>query len=96
MGLTDAAVWQEVCRLLENPARLEREYRQCLLPKPQPYVHEGQESLLGKLRRGIARLILGLFHPDRRQIPSGVWTAIVDAGTNHTHIFRHHFQRGAS
>jgi site-specific DNA recombinase len=53
---TDAAVWQEVCRLLEEPERLEQEYRQRLHPQ-QPNEYEGLEAQMGKLRRGMARLI---------------------------------------
>jgi site-specific DNA recombinase len=57
MDQTDAAVWQEVCRLLENPQRLEQEYRERLQPQEPSKAHEGLEAQLGKLRRGIARLI---------------------------------------
>jgi site-specific DNA recombinase len=57
MDQTDAAVWQEVCRLLEDPERLEQAYRQQLDPPPSPGEHEGLQAQLGKLRRGIARLI---------------------------------------
>ena len=57
MDQTDTVVWQEVCRLLEEPERLEQEYRQRLHPQEKPNEHEGLESQLGKLRRGIARLI---------------------------------------
>jgi site-specific DNA recombinase len=57
MDQTDAAVWQEVCQLLEDPARLEQEYRQRLQPQQKPNEHEGLEAQMGKLRRGIARLI---------------------------------------
>ena len=54
---TDAAVWQEVCQLLEEPKRLEQEYRQRLQPQQRPNEHEGLEAQTGKLRRGIACLI---------------------------------------
>jgi site-specific DNA recombinase len=57
MDQANAAVWQEVCRLLEDPERMEQEYRRRLLPDPQPNEHEGLETQMGKLRRGIARLI---------------------------------------
>ena len=57
MDQADAAVWQEVCRLLENPERLEQEYRQRLHPQQQPKEHEGLEAQMSKFRRGIARLI---------------------------------------
>ncbi|GHO64060.1 hypothetical protein KSC_029520 [Ktedonobacter sp. SOSP1-52] len=49
--------WQEVCRLLENPERLEQEYRQRLQPQQKPNEQEGLEVQIGKLRRGMARLI---------------------------------------
>jgi site-specific DNA recombinase len=54
---TDAAVWQEVCRLLEDPERLEQEYRRRLLPSGKQAESDGLEAQMGKLRRGIARLI---------------------------------------
>jgi site-specific DNA recombinase len=57
MDQADAAVWQEVCRLLENPERLEHEYRQRLQPQQKPNEHEGLETQMSKLRRGMARLI---------------------------------------
>ena len=57
MDQANAAVWQEICRLLEEPERLEQEYRQRLQPHQQPNEHEGLETQMSKLRRGIARLI---------------------------------------
>ena len=57
MDQTDAAVWQEVCRLLEDPERLEQEYRQRLLPSGKEAESDGLEAQISKLRRGIARLI---------------------------------------
>jgi len=57
MDQADTTVWQEVCRLLENPERLEQEYRQRLQPQQQPKEHEGLDAQMSKLRRGIARLI---------------------------------------
>jgi site-specific DNA recombinase len=57
MDQTDAAVWQEVCRLLEDPARLEQEYQQRLQPHQPSNEDEGLQAQMGKLRRGIARLI---------------------------------------
>jgi site-specific DNA recombinase len=57
MDQTDTAVWQEVCRLLEHPERLEQEYRQRLHPHHQPTEQAGLQAQMGKLRRGIARLI---------------------------------------
>ena len=57
MDQTDAAVWQEVCHLLEEPERLEREYRQRLHPQQKPNEQEGLDAQMAKLRRGLARLI---------------------------------------
>jgi site-specific DNA recombinase len=57
MDQADTAVRQEVCRLLENPQRLEHEYRQRLQQKPQTAEHEQMLAQISKLRRGIARLI---------------------------------------
>jgi len=57
MDQTDAAVWREVCQLLEEPERLEQEYRQRLRPQQKPKEQEGLDAQMGKLRRGIARLI---------------------------------------
>ncbi len=57
MDQADAAVWQEVCGLLQVPERLEQEYRQRLSPHQQLNEHEGLDIQMGKLRRGIARLI---------------------------------------
>jgi site-specific DNA recombinase len=54
---TDAAVWREVCQLLEEPERLEQEYRQRLQPQQKPKEQDGLDAQMGKLRRGIARLI---------------------------------------
>ncbi len=54
---TDAAVWQEACRLLEEPERLAQEYRQRLLPPQRQTESEGVRAQVGKLRRGVARLI---------------------------------------
>ena len=57
MDQADAAVWQEVGRLLEAPERLEQEYRQRLSNQQNPQEQERLEMQRGKLRRGIARLI---------------------------------------
>jgi site-specific DNA recombinase len=57
MDLVDQAVWQEVCRLLAEPERLEQEYRRRLLPQQTPDELRNMEVQMGKLRRGIARLI---------------------------------------
>src|SRR5712692_9189742 len=48
---------RRVCRLLEEPERLEQDYRRRLEPQQEPNEHEGLESQMSKLRRGIARLI---------------------------------------
>ncbi len=60
MDQTDAAVWHEVCQLLEDPQRLEQAYRQQLMSsasQDHPEQPAGLDTQLGKLRRGIARLI---------------------------------------
>ncbi len=56
-GSVDEAVWNEVCKLLEDPSRLEQEYRQRLLAKESSTELSGLEASLGRLRQGIARLI---------------------------------------
>jgi site-specific DNA recombinase len=55
--LVDEAVWHEVCKLLEDPSRLEQEYRQRLLAKENSTELTGLETNLGRLRQGIVRLI---------------------------------------
>src|SRR5216684_415079 len=55
--LVDEAVWNEVCRLLEEPERLEQEYRQRMLAKETPSAFHGLEKQLGRLRQGLTRLI---------------------------------------
>ena len=57
MDQTDAAVWHEVCQLLAQPERLEQAYRQRLHPAQQSDVYQSLETQMGKLRRGLARLI---------------------------------------
>ncbi|GAC1450726.1 MAG: hypothetical protein NVSMB70_19500 [Chamaesiphon sp.] len=57
MDQTDAAVWQEVGQLLEAPERLEQEYRRRLHPAETVKEQEGLETQMGKLRRGISRMI---------------------------------------
>jgi site-specific DNA recombinase len=54
--LLDLSVWQEVCGLLEEPGRLEQEYRRRLAP-PEEDESGSVEAQLGKLRQGVARLI---------------------------------------
>ena len=58
--LVEVAVWDEVCRLLEHPQRLEAEYRQRQHAPRRGSQWETPESLRAqssKLRQGIARLI---------------------------------------
>jgi site-specific DNA recombinase len=55
--LIDQAVWNEVCKLLEDPTRLEQEYRQRLLTANRSPELKGLETSRGRLRQGIARLI---------------------------------------
>ena len=54
--LLDGTVWQEVCTLLEDPQRVEQEYRRRLAPLDMEE-RRGVESQVGKLRQGLARLI---------------------------------------
>ena len=54
--LLDVTVWQEVCALLEDPQRVEHEYRRRLAP-PTADERSGVERQLSKLRQGLARLI---------------------------------------
>jgi Group II intron, maturase-specific domain len=56
--LVDEAVWEEVCRLLSHPERLEQEYRRRLLQHEQtPDELSSLQTRMGRLRQGIARLI---------------------------------------
>ncbi len=56
--LVDEAVWEEVCRLLSHPERLEQEYRRRLVQEEKPPDElSGLEARMGRLRQGIARLI---------------------------------------
>src|SRR5437763_1565032 len=56
--LVDEAVWEEVCRLLSHPERLEQEYRRRLLQQEHtPDELSSLETRMGRLRQGIARLI---------------------------------------
>ena len=54
--LLDLSIWQEVCGLLEEPERLEQEYRRRVAP-PEDDGRGSVDSQLGKLRQGLARLI---------------------------------------
>ena len=56
--LLEEVVWQDVCSLLENPQRIEREYQRRL--KRDPKGSEGDQQLparIQKIKRGIARLV---------------------------------------
>jgi site-specific DNA recombinase len=55
--LVDEAVWQEVCRLLEHPERLEQEYRRRLLQAQTPADQEYLDRQVGRVRQGVTRLI---------------------------------------
>jgi len=59
MDRLDQAVWQEVCRVLEEPERVEQEYRQRLHPTQDPDERRRVDAQIAKVRRGIARLIDG-------------------------------------
>lgn len=56
----DAAVWNEVCRLLADPARVLEEYQrrlQVVQAHPHRLELDAAQRQIGKLRRGIDRLI---------------------------------------
>lgn len=56
--LADEAVWEEVCRLLSHPERLEQEYRRRLVQEENmPDELSSLQARMGRLRQGIARLI---------------------------------------
>jgi site-specific DNA recombinase len=56
--LLDAAVWREACALLEQPHRLEQEYRQRLAPADDQISDQTVlKQQRTKLRRGLERLI---------------------------------------
>jgi site-specific DNA recombinase len=60
--LVELAVWHEVCQLLQDPQRLEREYHRRGHARPRGAKWETPESLraqISKLQRGMARLIDG-------------------------------------
>ena len=60
--LVELAVWHEVCQLLQDPQRLEREYHRRGHARPRGARWETPESLraqTAKLQRGMARLIDG-------------------------------------
>jgi site-specific DNA recombinase len=54
----DDAVWQDVCRLLKEPDKLEAEYERRLQGTPEPSVtSQDVASRIKQVQRGIARLI---------------------------------------
>lgn len=56
--LVEEAVWEEVCRLLARPERLEQEYRRRFLQEKQTPDELSQiEARMGRVRQGIVRLI---------------------------------------
>jgi site-specific DNA recombinase len=56
--LLEEAVWQDVCSLLENPKRIEREYQRRLKRDPRgSQIDEHLPSRIQKIKRGIARLV---------------------------------------
>jgi len=57
MDCLDQAVWIEVCRLLQEPQRLEQEYRQRVQSSTPSGDVDAIHTQLQKLRRGSARLI---------------------------------------
>jgi site-specific DNA recombinase len=57
MDVLEQAVWHEVAHVLQDPARLEDEYRRRLLPGTAMDQLEQVETHVSKLRRSLARLI---------------------------------------
>jgi site-specific DNA recombinase len=57
MDVVDQAVWHEVTVALQEPTRLEQEYRRRLLPASSPTERDQMQAQLARLRRGMARLI---------------------------------------
>lgn len=58
--LLEEAVWNDVCALLQDPSRVEQEYQRRLIGHTSAKEQKGMqqlESLLQKVKRGIARLI---------------------------------------
>src|ERR687886_616041 len=56
----DAAVWQEVRAVLEDPERLAAEYRRRLeTPPPDAAEQAATDAQIARLRQGVARLIDG-------------------------------------
>ena len=58
--MLDEAVWQDICGLLKDPERVAKEYRRRLEGEGRRGDDRGSgalEPLIGKVRRGIARLI---------------------------------------
>ena len=54
----DEAVWRDVCSLLENPGRIEREYQRRLKRKPGESGNESHlQARIQKVKCGIARLV---------------------------------------
>ena len=51
-------MWKDVCSLLEDPARIEREYQRRLKREPGNTEHdEHLQARIQKVKRGIARLV---------------------------------------
>jgi site-specific DNA recombinase len=57
--LLEAAVWEDVCALLQDPHRVRREYERRLKEEPKDQAAETAQlsTMIQKLKRGIARLI---------------------------------------
>ena len=56
--LLEEAVWQDVCSLLENPGRIEREYERRLKHEPKEADSEKHlQARIQKVKRGIGRLV---------------------------------------
>ena len=57
--LLEAAVWEDVCALLQDPDRIRQEYQRRLNEQPDNQIAETEQlsTMIQKVKRGIARLI---------------------------------------
>jgi site-specific DNA recombinase len=56
----EATVWRDVCELLREPERIEREYQRRLdgeQPEEDTHNHQALEAMIRRVQRGISRLI---------------------------------------
>jgi len=93
MDQTNAAVWQEICRLLEEPERLEQEYRQIRIifrvsPTPLPPSSEDTSHHWQHCGRRVnARTFHGHMRTPRLQEPATQGEQITCVGRKATQFF---------